>query len=272
MQFSFISCFPVFFHTFPVSAAINCSEFILFPEKDCSSHHSALGLLSCINLSADISKKRYDFVRSRSGLFAGIIFIYLSGTIIPVFLCPPSAGYVILSDRIFIIGLFMYAACISVLNRNSIKNKFSRIYLISNIIIHLSLMLLFLSADINIIRVSPFFGNINIWITAFAVLIIMWCFAGIQFAVHLAGAPYLSLDKNAFSDLKEKYGVSEREIEIIMLLCRGLSYKEIAYDLSISYQTVKTHINNVCRKCSLNSRVQLLNYIMHQYPESGQNR
>lgn len=55
--------------------------------------------------------------------------------------------------------------------------------------------------------------------------------------------------------------LSAREKEILDLLSRGLRYKEIAVDLFISIETVRTHIRNIYEKLQVNSRTDALNKI-----------
>jgi PAS domain S-box-containing protein len=56
----------------------------------------------------------------------------------------------------------------------------------------------------------------------------------------------------------EKYKISEREKEIITLLIKGLSYKEISENLYRSYKTVDNHIRNIYMKTNVNSRHELI--------------
>ncbi len=51
--------------------------------------------------------------------------------------------------------------------------------------------------------------------------------------------------------------LSTREREVLRLIARGYTYKEVARDLSISTKTVETHVSAVLRKLQLSTRHQL---------------
>jgi DNA-binding NarL/FixJ family response regulator len=51
--------------------------------------------------------------------------------------------------------------------------------------------------------------------------------------------------------------LTPREREVLRLIARGYSYKEVARDLGISTKTVETHVSSVLRKLQLSSRHQL---------------
>jgi DNA-binding NarL/FixJ family response regulator len=60
-----------------------------------------------------------------------------------------------------------------------------------------------------------------------------------------------------FFDADEKFRpLSPREMEILTLITRGLSNKEIAYTLGISHQTVKNHMTSILRKVDAEDRTQ----------------
>ena len=50
--------------------------------------------------------------------------------------------------------------------------------------------------------------------------------------------------------------LTERETEVLRLLARGKSNKEIAHDLTISEPTVKTHVSSILGKLHVSSRTQ----------------
>jgi DNA-binding NarL/FixJ family response regulator len=54
--------------------------------------------------------------------------------------------------------------------------------------------------------------------------------------------------------------LTPREMEILPLLCRGLSIKETAENLSISGATAKAHVRNIYAKLHVKSRLSLLRY------------
>jgi RNA polymerase sigma factor (sigma-70 family) len=51
--------------------------------------------------------------------------------------------------------------------------------------------------------------------------------------------------------------LTEREREVMRLIARGYSYKEVAGELFISVKTVETHVSSVLRKLQLSSRHEL---------------
>jgi RNA polymerase sigma factor (sigma-70 family) len=54
--------------------------------------------------------------------------------------------------------------------------------------------------------------------------------------------------------------LSVREQEVLQLVAKGFSNKEISKQLSISENTVKTHMKNILSKLHLENRVQLASY------------
>lgn len=59
---------------------------------------------------------------------------------------------------------------------------------------------------------------------------------------------------------EEKDSLSTREREILMLVAKGYTNRDISIRLEISEHTVKNHLKNIFQKLHLNNRVQLAKY------------
>jgi DNA-binding NarL/FixJ family response regulator len=69
--------------------------------------------------------------------------------------------------------------------------------------------------------------------------------------------------------LEKVYRITEREREIIALICRGKTNRDIEDALFISLQTVKNHIHNLFKKLNVKNRVELVNFIRVQASSGG---
>lgn len=65
-------------------------------------------------------------------------------------------------------------------------------------------------------------------------------------------APSLLVD----GDGEEEIPLTRRECEVLQRLSQGLTNKEIAESLGISYETVKEHVQHILRKLGVNDRTQ----------------
>jgi DNA-binding NarL/FixJ family response regulator len=58
--------------------------------------------------------------------------------------------------------------------------------------------------------------------------------------------------------------LTERETEVLRLVAKGLSYKQIAARLQLSHRTVQNHVQNTLGKLQLHNRVELTRYAIEQ--------
>jgi DNA-binding NarL/FixJ family response regulator len=86
--------------------------------------------------------------------------------------------------------------------------------------------------------------------------------------LHEGGAPMSSqiarkvvaaFNKAPKSTQTELDVLSNREAEILVLLAKGLLYKEIAHQLSIAQETVRKHVYHIYEKLHVNNRVEAVN-------------
>lgn len=58
--------------------------------------------------------------------------------------------------------------------------------------------------------------------------------------------------------------LTDREVEVLRYVSRGLSKKEIATILNLSVRTIDTHVRNVMEKLSIHDRVELARYAIRE--------
>lgn len=66
--------------------------------------------------------------------------------------------------------------------------------------------------------------------------------------------------------IKDRYHFTEREMEILSLVCNGLSNKAIAEKVFVSLHTVKGHLTHIMEKLGVQSRNQIVALLMNQAP------
>ena len=73
--------------------------------------------------------------------------------------------------------------------------------------------------------------------------------------------------------LLDSFGLTQRESDIVLALCRGLATKEIATELAISVHTVRDHLKAIFDKSGVNSRGELVarlfaNHVLGSFEEA----
>ncbi len=73
--------------------------------------------------------------------------------------------------------------------------------------------------------------------------------------------------------LLDSYGLTERESDIVLLVCRGTGTKEIATELSISVHTVRDHLKSIFDKSGVTSRGELVaklfsNHVLEMFEDN----
>ncbi len=58
--------------------------------------------------------------------------------------------------------------------------------------------------------------------------------------------------------------LTERETEVLRLVAKGLTARQVAESLSLSYRTVQNHVQNTLRKLQLHNKVELTRWAIEQ--------
>ena len=73
--------------------------------------------------------------------------------------------------------------------------------------------------------------------------------------ISMAGGGFLVLLKRLVKAAGEEPALTGREKQVLVMLIRGLSNKEIARDLKVSPGTVNSHLDNIYRKLGCSGRL-----------------
>ncbi len=106
-------------------------------------------------------------------------------------------------------------------------------------------------------RIYPF--GISILTLFYAVVNVLWLYFVSRY-LHLPEIKLIS-EENEYDNFFAIYKISKREKEVVRLLISGLSYEQIANQLFITYETVKSHVNNIYKKSGVNSKIELSNLV-----------
>jgi DNA-binding NarL/FixJ family response regulator len=58
--------------------------------------------------------------------------------------------------------------------------------------------------------------------------------------------------------------LTERETEVLKMVAKGMSYRQIAERLVLSHRTVQNHVQNTLRKLQMHNRVELTRYAIER--------
>jgi len=78
-------------------------------------------------------------------------------------------------------------------------------------------------------------------------------------------APLASLlDERDWGRIRRRYRITNREVEVAKLACRGCSNEDIAELLHIKPGTVKTHLRNIYRRIRVRNKITMLLKLVNQ--------
>ena len=150
-----------------------------------------------------------------------------------------------------LIFLSVYVYCLVTLwvNLKSIEDHSSRSVALSINIVSLALIPLSI-LSLYVDWVADF--SYPVYMLAFSIIIMVYNY--IRLGLDKDSERKAELDLESLS----RYKISEREFEVIQLICEGYTNKEIAQELNISVNTVNNHVANIFSKMGVRSRIDLL--------------
>jgi signal transduction histidine kinase/DNA-binding NarL/FixJ family response regulator len=75
----------------------------------------------------------------------------------------------------------------------------------------------------------------------------------------ISGRTFIAHQNDLFEKNCQKYNLTAREIEIVILIARGHPHKIISDNLNISTRTVDKHVSNIFEKVGVSNKVELIN-------------
>lgn len=168
---------------------------------------------------------------------------------------------VILNRTAFLICLFVIVFCLAVMirNRKGIEDRDVRHMILTIVIVGLCLLpFIMASFFIDYIRTIAS----QVLILAYAIVILVFLFLSVSRKLSEEKQIVEKEEENGGSAVDlSLYHITEREEEIIGLICEGCTNKEIAQKLTLSVNTVSNHITNIFDKTGVRSRIDLLNLV-----------
>ena len=176
-----------------------------------------------------------------------------------------SIAWIIIPMQIF--SMLQYAVwmvsvtyCIVIMSqaRSSVEDKSVRTMCMTLVIISLAMLPVIILA-----MVFSHLRELSIPIVSLAYTIAILVFLFIAIA-RTTGRKEEETPENrelSFAKAMEMYHITEREAEVVKLIKKGLTNKEIASELDISVNTVNNHIANIFAKTEVRSRIDLLNLL-----------
>lgn len=108
-------------------------------------------------------------------------------------------------------------------------------------------------------RIYPF--GISVIALFYAVVNTMWLYFVSRY-LHLPEIKLISEEEsNELNNYFIIYKLTKREKEVTKLILNGLSYAQIAGQLFITLETVKSHVNNIYKKSGVGSKIELSNLV-----------
>ncbi len=141
--------------------------------------------------------------------------------------------------------------------QDSVRKKMTTIFIT---FYSLGFIFLYLRTKIHVSKIGG--ESLHIFVLfLFGIFPIFWLIRYFQPGAILSEIPVAS--KNVLDGIEKKYNLSRREREVMDLILKGQSNKEIMCVLFLSHGTVRNHTSNLYQKLGVNSRLKLIQFILN---------
>ena len=189
--------------------------------------------------------------------FLAMCFVILPSEILIEISLPEIVLHIVgIMKGVIIYGIFYYVAFdinkhIRIIVNEDIRKVFRFVFIMQMIL----LPLMIIESIFFFERIYPF--GISITLLFYSGINVIWLFFVSKY-LHLPEIKLID-DNEEYENFFSIYKISKREREVVKLLLKGFSYEDIAKQLFISYETVKTHVNNIYKKSSVKNKIELSN-------------
>ena len=167
----------------------------------------------------------------------------------PVYAC--FAVILALLFAMFVIGSVQIAVNLKKISNPDLRRALKLLALVMIVFIPLQTVLIILNGQWVYIMLSR-----NLLYLSIHIISIL--FAAKYFFIQ---APSIMDTITVSASFVNKYAITNREKEVIGLLLRGLSIKEVAAKMDRSFKTVNNHIYNIYQKTGAGNKIELLNLV-----------
>jgi DNA-binding CsgD family transcriptional regulator len=142
--------------------------------------------------------------------------------------------------------------------RDSVRKKMTNIFIT---FYSLGFIFLYLRTKIHVSKIGG--ESLHIFVLfLFGIFPIFWLIRYFQPGAILSEIPVAS--KNVLDGIEKKYNLSRREREVMDLILKGQSNKEIMRVLFLSHGTIRNHTSNLYQKLGVSSRLKLIQFILNR--------
>lgn len=116
----------------------------------------------------------------------------------------------------------------------------------------------FVLSDVSLLFARDFFETIPFSILGVPFYLVFHCILTLKEDFGIISNNKLTVSDDDINSLKDRFDLTTREMEVVKCLLQGKTYSEIGDELCIAFSTAKKHMQNIYKKTSTSSKVELM--------------